>query len=80
MPLGKVTMARWIELHRDDREHTPVVVNVDWIMWFEPEKGYTKLALGYGPISGNNGNVCTSFYFVRAVETYAEIKDKLNIL
>ena len=72
-------MTRLIELHRDDNEHTPVVVNADWIMWFESREGYTTIALGHGSISGNSGNVSSHGEYVNVCETYDELKELLNV-
>lgn len=72
-------MARLIELHRDDKEHTPVVVNADWIMWFEQRKNYTIVALGFGSLSGNSSNFSTHSQYISVDESYEELKDLLNI-
>ena len=72
-------MARLIELHRSDRGQTPVVVNVDWTMWFDQRKSYTTIALGSGSISGNNGSVSSHGEYVNVCETYDELKDLLNV-
>lgn len=72
-------MARMIELHRDDKEHTPVVVNADWIMWFEQSDGYRTIALGYGSLRGNSSNVSSHGDYVNVCETYDELKDLLNV-
>lgn len=71
-------MAKFIELHRSN-EHTPIVINIDWVIWIEQHKDYTCIALGFGEISGHDGNTSTSYQYLPVVETYENIKELLNI-
>lgn len=71
-------MAKFLELHRSN-ENTPLVINVDWVIWIEQRKNYTCIALGFGEISEQNGKISTSYQYLSVKETYLEIKELLNL-
>ena len=66
-------MAKFIELHDNNNEGCPVLVNVDWIASISTMREHTLVHIGVK--KNNNGN--SSLYVISVKESYHAVKEMI---